>query len=225
MNPDLPIVECSAVSRTFPVAGREIRAVDDVTCAIGRSERIALMGTSGSGKSTLLHLLAGLDRPTSGSVRWPALGDQALRPGPVAVVFQAPSLMPPLNVVENVELPLLLVGTDRAAARADALDALTRLGLTSLAARLPEELSGGQEQRVAVARALVAVPMLIVADEPTAQLDTENARAVVRALLEVAEATGAALVVATHDEDVAAELDVQWRMSDGLFVSEPAPRR
>jgi ABC-type lipoprotein export system ATPase subunit len=132
--------------------------------------------------------------------------------------------MAPLTAVENVELPLLLLGVDRATARGDALDALSRLGLGALAPRLPEDLSGGQEQRVAVARALVAVPMLILADEPTAQLDSENARVVVRALLEVADATGAALVVATHDERIAAELDVQWHMSDGRLAGE-LPRR
>ena len=222
MSEDVPIVECTAMSRVFAHGAQEVRAVDDVTCAIRRSARIALTGTSGSGKSTLLHLFAGLDRPTSGSLRWPAIGDQVLRPGPVATIFQAPSLMAPLNVIENVELPLLLLGVDRAAARADAFDALSRLGLTSLAARLPEDLSGGQEQRVAVARALVAVPMLIVADEPTAQLDTENAQAVVRALLDVARATSAALVVATHDERVAADLDVRWHMSDGRLTTAAA---
>jgi ABC-type lipoprotein export system ATPase subunit len=221
---DVPIVECAAMSRVFPLGPQEVRAVDGVTCAIRRSARIALTGTSGSGKSTLLHLFAGLDRPTSGSLRWPALGDQALRPGPVAMIFQAPSLIAPLNVIENVELPLLLLGVDRAAARADAFDALSRLGLTSLATRLPEDISGGQEQRVAVARALVAVPMLIVADEPTAQLDTQNARAVVRALLDVARSTGAALVVATHDERIAADLDVQWHMSDGRLTTGAASR-
>ena len=224
MTGDMPIVECLSMSRVFSVAGRDIRAVDNVTCAIPRSSRIALTGTSGCGKSTLLHLLAGLDRPSSGTLSWPALGDKVLRPGPVAVVFQAPSLMAPLTAVENVELPLLLLGVDRATARGDALDALLRLGLGALAPRLPEDLSGGQEQRVAVARALVAVPMLILADEPTAQLDSENARVVVRALLEVADATGAALVVATHDERIAAELDVQWHMSDGRLAGE-LPRR
>jgi ABC-type lipoprotein export system ATPase subunit len=134
------------------------------------------------------------------------------------VVFQAPSLLPPLDVVENVALPLLLLGVVDDEARASALVALQRLDLADLAAKLPEELSGGQAQRVAVARALVAVPALILADEPTGQLDSGTAADVVGALLEAARASDAALVIATHDPAVARHLDQQWTMSDGCLT-------
>ena len=129
---------------------------------------------SGSGKSTLLHILGGLETPSSGSVVWPLRGEREnLRPGKIAYVFQVPSLIPSLTVLENVALPLVLQRDDNATGRA--LEALTRLELASLAAKLPEELSGGQAQRVAVARALAGHPQLILADEPTGQLDRATA--------------------------------------------------
>jgi putative ABC transport system ATP-binding protein/lipoprotein-releasing system ATP-binding protein len=174
------------------------------------------MGPSGSGKSTLLHLMAGLDQPTQGRVDWPAIGPrEALRPGPVAVVFQGPSLLPPLTILENVQLPLILNGStpDEAAARAE--NALEVLGLTDLSDKLPEEVSGGQAQRAAVARALAGKPTLLLADEPTGQLDHAAAREVVDALLATAEASGGALVVATHDREVAAALGERWEIHSG----------
>ncbi|HEV7534201.1 MAG TPA: ATP-binding cassette domain-containing protein, partial [Acidimicrobiia bacterium] len=164
-------------------------------------------------------LLAGLDVPTVGTVTWPALGEcHQLRPGPVAMVFQGPSLLPPLDVAENVALPLLLAGVPAAEAAEAAGRALDRLGLEDLSAKLPEELSGGQAQRVAVARALAGRPRLILADEPTGQLDHATGAAVVDALLETAAALGAALVVATHDPRVALRLSTRWTMADGRLV-------
>lgn len=218
-----PLVSCARLSRTFGKGATVVHAVRDVTCAIAPGQHIALVGTSGSGKSTLLHLLAGLDHPTSGSISWPALDGAPLRPGPVAVVFQAPSLLDPLDVVENVALPLLLIGTSAVDARAEAVRAIERLGLHDLGAKLPEELSGGQAQRVAVARALVAVPSLILADEPTGQLDSATAAAVTGALLDAADATGAALLIATHDPTVARRLDRQWTIADGHLTTDAQP--
>ena len=168
-----------------------------------------------------MHLIAGLDQPTGGTITWPALHGAPLRPGPVAVVFQAPSLLPPLDVLENVALPLLLLGVADDDARSSARIALERLSLTDVAAKLPEELSGGQAQRVAVARALVAAPALILADEPTGQLDSSTAADVVEALLETARVTGAALVIATHDPAVAQHLAEQWTMADGHVSVDP----
>lgn len=212
------LVRCAGVSRDFGTGHTIVHAVRDATCQILPGMRIALVGSSGSGKSTLLHLFAGLDQPTTGTITWPALEGAPLRPGPLAVVFQAPSLLPPLDVIENVALPLVLQGVDDAEARTAAGIALDRLGLAELAAKLPEELSGGQAQRVAVARALVATPVLILADEPTGQLDSETATEVTDALLETARSVGAALVIATHDTAVARHLDQRWTMTDGRLV-------
>ena len=218
-----PLVAVDGASRTFGSGSTAVVAVHDVSCEILPGEEIALTGPSGSGKTTFLHLVAGLDRPTSGSVTWPAIGTaDELRPGPVAVVFQAPSLLPALDVGENVALPLLLDGVDREQAAIDAARALDRLGLTDLASKLPEELSGGQSQRVAIARVLAGRPRLILADEPTGQLDHHNAAAVIDALLDASEATGAALVVNTHDREIAARLRTTWAMANGALTTTEA---
>ncbi|MCU1356481.1 MAG: transporter ATP-binding protein [Acidimicrobiales bacterium] len=221
-----PALACArGVARAFGEGPGAVVAVHDVDCSIRRGDRIALMGPSGSGKTTLLHLLAGLDRPTTGTVEWPGIGTLAeLRPGPVAVVFQAPSLLPPLDVAENVALPLLLAGVDRHEARRRAIDALTLLGLQDLTSKLPEELSGGQAQRVAIARVVAGQAQLILADEPTGQLDHRNGAAVIDTLVDAAAHTGGALVVNTHDPAVAERLDVRWSMTNGtLHLAEHAP--
>jgi ABC-type lipoprotein export system ATPase subunit len=211
------------VARTYGSGAAAVVAVHSLDCEVQAAQQVALVGRSGSGKSTLLHLLAGLDSPTTGTITWPALGPrQSLRPGPVAVVFQGPSLLPPLDVLENVALPLVLDGATESDARAAAHLALTRFGLENIAAKLPEELSGGQAQRVAVARALAGRPRLILADEPTGQLDHENAVVVVDALVEAADHLGAALVITTHDPRVAARLSEQWAMNDGRLERKGA---
>jgi len=212
-------VRCEGAGRTFGTGVRAVVAVHGANCEIDTGRHLAITGPSGSGKSTLLHLLAGLDRPTTGTVTWPALGSwDELRPGPVGVVFQGPSLLPPLDVRENVALPLLLAGVSEAEAGAAADAALDRLGLSALAAKLPEELSGGQAQRVAVARVLAGRPQLILADEPTGQLDHLTGGAVIDALIESAVLLGAALVVTTHDPAVADRFDVRWEMADGRLL-------
>ena len=216
------LAECRHVGRSFGAGSGATQALRDVTCVVAAGARIAISGPSGSGKSTLLHLIAGLDAPTSGALAWPAIGDRsALRPGPIAVIFQGPSLLPSLTVLENVALPLQLAGQAQHAALDAARSALDRLGLGDLADSLPEEISGGQSQRVAIARALVGKPRLILADEPTSQLDPESGSRVVDVLLEVSDASGAALVVATHDEAVASRLSERWTVSDGVVLSEP----
>ncbi len=213
------LVLCDSVGRTYGAGPNAVVAIHDATCKVWPNERIALVGPSGSGKSTLLHLIAGLERPTAGSISWPALGDRAsLRPGPVAIVFQGPSLLPPLDVVENVALPLVLGGTDEAEARERASAALALLDLEGLHAKLPEELSGGQMQRVAIARALAQRPRLLLADEPTGQLDHDTADHVVTILGRAASETGAALVVSTHDPAVADRLDQVWPVADGRLT-------
>lgn len=219
------VVRAQGVARTFGHGPVAIVAVHGVSCAVRAGEQVALVGTSGSGKTTLLHLLAGLDRPTVGVVDWPSLGDiDHLRPGPIAVVFQGPSLLPPLDAVENVELPLLLQGLDRRTARAAAIEALHRLGLEGIASKLPEELSGGQSQRVAIARVLAGKPQLILADEPTGQLDHPNALIVIDALIEAATTIGSALIVNTHDSSIAERFPVRWSMTGGRLLQEVSAR-
>ncbi|MGH3606124.1 MAG: ABC transporter ATP-binding protein, partial [Pseudonocardiaceae bacterium] len=201
------LVECVSVRRVFGSGPGAVTAVREVTVAVHAGMRIALTGPSGSGKSTLLHLMAGLETPTGGTVRWPGLGGAPHgRPGVLGVVFQGPSLIPALNVVENVALPLLLASTAQDEAVARALGALDRLGVGELGRKLPEELSGGQAQRVAVARVLACRPSLILADEPTGQLDHGAGDRVVSVLLEAAEELGGALLVATHDPAVSRRL-------------------
>jgi ABC-type lipoprotein export system ATPase subunit len=216
VSPDEPLVVCEGAARAFGHGRTATVALQPTHCAVAPGARIAIVGPSGSGKSTLLHLMAGLDDPTVGSVRWPAIGDRgALRPGPVAVVFQGPSLLPPLTVEENVALPLVLRGEhDREAHRA-ARAALELVDVADLRDKLPEEISGGQAQRVAVARALAGRPRLILADEPTGQLDRASGAAVVDVLLAASAHADAGLVVSTHDPTVAARIPEVWEMRDG----------
>jgi putative ABC transport system ATP-binding protein len=217
------VVSCEHAARTYGRGATAVVAVYGVTCEVRAGERIALVGPSGSGKSTLLHLMAGIDAPTAGTIRWPGLEPAGPRvPGAVGIVFQGPSLLPALDVTENVALPLVLAGQGDVEARRAARAALERLGLDDVALRLPDELSGGQAQRAAVARALVASPRLVLADEPTGQLDHDSALLVVDALVHATD-DGAAVVVATHDLVVAARLDRQWSMADGrVRVEAPA---
>jgi putative ABC transport system ATP-binding protein/lipoprotein-releasing system ATP-binding protein len=213
---EAPLVRCAGVGRTYGAGPAATVALAPTDCVVERGARIAVVGRSGSGKSTLLHLLAGLDRPSVGTIEWPAIGPrEMLRPGPVGMVFQGPSLLPPLTVLENVALTDVLDGATDGDARAAARRALEALDLADLADKLPEEISAGQAQRVAIARALVGEPVLLLADEPTGQLDRVTAAAVVDVLLAAAEHTGAALVVATHDPLVAERLDECWAMHDG----------
>lgn len=212
--PDL-LVEGKDVARRFSQGGAGIYALQPASFVIRASDRIALLGRSGSGKSTLLHLIAGLDAPTSGLLTWPALPRHgALRPSYIGIVFQAPSLIPTLSVAENVEVPLRIAG-DTSSPRTQAMKALESLGLASIADKVPDELSGGQAQRVALARAIALKPRLVLADEPTGQLDQFIARQTVDALLDSLEGSDIALVVATHDPSVAERMKTTWLMDHG----------
>jgi ABC-type lipoprotein export system ATPase subunit len=207
------LARCIGAARTFGRDAAATVALAATDCEIHAGDRIALVGPSGSGKSTLVHLLAGLDEPTVGRVE-----RSGGRPG---VVFQGPSLLEPLTVLENVELPLVLAGVPDARVRA--VVALQRLGLDMLASKLPEEISGGQSQRAAVARAVAGEPALLLADEPTGQLDHASATAVIDVLLDAADHAGAALLVSTHDPEVAARLATRWEMHSGILkVKAPA---
>ena len=212
------LAEAIDVSRVFGDDDNRVVALQHATCKIVRGDRIALVGPSGRGKSTLLHLLAGLDEPTTGKISWPALGDRSgLRPSKVSFVFQSESLLAPLTVIENIEVPCLLGGLDSDAAREDASRLLGELDLGALADKLPEEISGGQAQRAAVARSLVTRPALILADEPTGQLDHATARHLLDLLARRLEGTDTALVIATHDAFVAGRMTTQWKIEHGIL--------
>lgn len=214
--PPRVVVECTGLGRTYGTGQTAVTAVRDVSFALPTSARIALIGPSGSGKTTLLHLIAGLDTPTTGTVRWPVLRDiRRGRAAEVGVVFQGPSLLPTLDVTENVALPILFAGqsADRAMQHAGIALALLKIG--ELADKLPDELSGGQAQRAAIARVLAARPKLILADEPTGQLDHDTAARTITVLLETADAIDAAVIISTHDPAVADRLAARWTMRDG----------
>ncbi len=203
------------------LAGPTSQVLTDVACRILPGDRIALIGPSGSGKSTLLHILAGLVAPTAGTVSWPALGARDdLMPVKVQAVFQAQSLFPSLDVLDNITLPLLLAG-QMSDAHLRALDLLQRFGLSALTHKLPEELSGGQAQRIAMLRALATAPRLILADEPTGQLDTKTAGQFLSDVIAVADEIGAALVIATHDPNVAERMAQTWAIDHGTLRSAP----
>jgi len=209
------LVRAGGLSRLFGNGPNAVAAIAEATFEVRAADKIALVGPSGSGKSSLLHIIAGIDLPTGGTIEWPALGAREdLRPGPVGLAFQGPSLLPPLSVEENVALPLLLAGRPAAAASAAAQAMIGRLGLSDISSKLPEEISGGQAQRAGVARALVGEPSLILADEPTGQLDHGSALALMDVLLEQVESTGAALIVATHDAAMTDRLPLRWSMND-----------
>jgi putative ABC transport system ATP-binding protein len=204
-----------------------VRAVDEVDLDVAPGETVAVMGPSGCGKSTLLHLLGGLDRPSGGEVslagrRIDQIGEKALarmRRTAVGFVFQAFHLMEELTAVENVELPALLAGRSPRAARRRAAELLVRVGLADRASFLPSALSGGQRQRVAIARALSNEPLVVLADEPTGNLDSAATLDVLR-LFESLHSAGQTLVIVTHDARIAATADRLISMRDGAFVDE-----
>ena len=222
----LPLVQADDVSKTFGSGERAVVAVHDLTRTVAPGSRIAVTGPSGSGKSTLVHLFAGLETPTTGTVSWPGLTTGQDRPAhQIGLVFQGPSLLPPLTVLENVALPLVLQGMAEAEAQQRGHDALRELDLDPLAAKLPEEISGGQAQRGAIARVLATKPRLIMADEPTGQLDHASAEHVVDVLIDAADRLGAALVIATHDLLVVQRLPIRWLVRDGnVLTMSPAAR-
>ncbi len=213
------LVTATEAGRSFASGDRTLTALRPASFTIAPGARIALTGPSGSGKSTLLALIAGLDTPSTGRIAWPALGPrESLRPLAVGMAFQAPSLLPMLNVVENVSLPLALAG-QAGQAEAAASAALASLGLLDLAGKLPTTLSGGQAQRVALARALAVHPRLLLADEPTGQLDHATAAALFDALLAALEGTDTALLVATHDAAVAMRFPTRWHLDHGRLAT------
>jgi putative ABC transport system ATP-binding protein len=223
------LLRFEGVSKRYTAGSREVVAVDGVDLTIAAGELVSLVGKSGSGKSTLLHLAGGLDVPDEGTVWFDdrdvggmGIADRArLRRREIGFVFQFFHLIPTLTVLENVELPLLLDGAKRGARGTELLE---RVGLGDRAHHLPGELSGGEMQRAAVARALVAGPRLLLADEPTGNLDSANGAEVLRLLREEVREEGTTLLMVTHDDDAAARADRVHRLADGHLVEpEVAP--
>jgi ABC-type lipoprotein export system ATPase subunit len=221
------MIRTSALRRYYGQDPVLVRAVDGVDLEVSTGETVAVMGPSGCGKSTLLHLLGGLDRPTGGEVwlageRIDRLGERALarrRRDGIGFVFQAFHLMEELTAAENVELPALLAGRSARAAWRRAARLLDQVGLADRARHLPSALSGGQRQRVAIARALANDPKVLLADEPTGNLDSEATLDVLR-LFESLHAAGQTLVIVTHDARIAATADRLISMRDGAFIDE-----
>lgn len=217
------------VRKSYGEGEMRLVAVDGVSLTVTAGEFVALMGASGCGKSTLLHVVAGLLDGAEGGVE--VFGQEmvgrserdrtALRLKDVGVVFQDHLLVPELTAVENVELPLVMAGVVRGEARAQAVQMLERVGLEGLEDRVPDRMSGGQRQRVGIARAMVGGRRVLLADEPTGNLDTDSSRAVVELVRQLC-ADGVAALVVTHDPRVAGAADRVLHMEDGRFVPEPS---
>jgi putative ABC transport system ATP-binding protein len=226
-----PLVEARDVHKTYDAGDVQVHALRGVSLAIAVGEWVALMGSSGSGKSTLMNILGCLDRPTRGSVR--LAGEEIagasrdrlaeIRNRALGFVFQRFELLPRTSAVENVELPLLYAGVARRERRRRASEALARVGLADRLAHRPSQLSGGQQQRVAIARALVGGPRLLLADEPTGNLDTRTGEEIL-AIFDALSAEGLTLLVVTHEAAVAERASRVIELRDGLVASD-APAR
>jgi len=222
------VIELRGLSRTYDVGGRPVRALRDVDLSIAAGDYVSVMGPSGSGKSTLLNILGCLDRPTSGSYLLDGeevarLDENALsrvRRHKIGFVFQSFHLVPRLTAFGNVELPMVFAGVGRAERAERVARALRSVGLSDRAHHRPDQLSGGERQRVAAARAVVMDPSILLADEPTGNLDSASGAEVV-ALLEGLNSGGLTLIVVTHDLSIGRRARRRIRLSDGAVVGEP----
>ena len=230
VDPVPEAIRLEDVSRVYRVGDAEVRALDHVTTAIARGDFVAIMGPSGSGKSTLLQVLGCLDSPTSG--RYVLEGDAVqglaearlaeIRRRRIGFVFQSYHLIPRMTAARNVELPLLLAGVEPGERRRRVTEALARVGLAGRADHRPDQLSGGERQRVAIARALILEPAILLADEPTGNLDSKTGEEIVDTL-EALHHEGLTIVLVTHDPSVAARAHRLLRMRDGRIITQGAP--
>ncbi|MGB0827670.1 MAG: ABC transporter ATP-binding protein [Candidatus Poseidoniaceae archaeon] len=222
------VMQASELWKLYASGESTVQAVKGVNVSIGEGEMIAIMGPSGCGKTTLLNVLSGIDEPTSGTV---TIDDKSLfavsddersrmRAEYLGFIFQDFNLLPVLSAVENVELPLLLLGKSAGEARSTALDALRAVGLGERSEHRPSELSGGQQQRVAIARAIVHNPSVILCDEPTGNLDSATSSSVMTLLKSINEKMGTTFLLVTHDSDVAAQCTRVLHMEDGEIISD-----
>ncbi len=223
-----PILLAQDVERVFTFGSQVIRAVHGVNLEVNPEQLVMITGRSGSGKTTLLNLLAGLDRPTRGKVffrgheisRMPEFQLVQLRRREIGFVFQSFALLPLLSAYENVELPLRIASWSRGEQRRRALECLEMVGLGRRANHRPYELSGGERQRVAIARALAHKPCLILADEPTGELDATTGLAIFSLLREIIAKEGISVIVTTHDVTMTRFATLTRHMSDGVFVEQ-----
>lgn len=223
-----PLVQTNNLVKEYNVKKREVFALNGVSISVNSGERVAVMGQSGSGKSTLMHMIGALDKPTSGSVtvlgrELSTLNDKELssfRNEKVGFIFQDFNLINYLTVMDNVTLPLRMLGKSREEAVQKANQLLEKLGLADLADRYPHQLSGGQKQRVAVARALVTDPTIILADEPTANLDEQNSKIVLDLIRNIEVGENKAMVIVTHNREIAESFDRIIYLSDGKVTTK-----
>jgi putative ABC transport system ATP-binding protein len=227
MTPTDPIVTMRDVRKIYRMEAQQVAALDGVSFDVRAGELIAITGPSGSGKSTLMHLLGCLDRPTSGTftlegreISRASQNERAhIRNRRIGFVFQAFNLLPRFNVLQNIELPLMYAGSDRHARRAKALATVELVGLSDRAHHLPQQLSGGQRQRAAIARALINDPAIILADEPTGNLDTKTGEQIL-SLFEQLHDQGRTILIVTHDHDIASHALRRIALRDGLIVED-----
>jgi putative ABC transport system ATP-binding protein len=227
-----PLIETVALTRRYALGAATVEALRDATLAIDAGELVAITGPSGSGKSTLMNILGCLDRPTSGSYRLAgrevgALDGDAraeIRNRRIGFVFQSFNLLARTTALENVELPLYYGPLPLAEQHARARAALERAGIAHRADHLPSQLSGGEQQRVAIARALVGAPDLVLADEPTGNLDSRTSQEIIAMLRDLNRAMGVTMVIVTHDPEVAAATDRVIAFRDGRVVDDSAGR-
>jgi lipoprotein-releasing system ATP-binding protein len=224
---DQPILACDGVRKHFDEAGQRLEVLQGVELRVLRGETLAIIGDSGSGKTTLLQILGGLDLPSAGNVRllgtdFAHLSDAArgdLRNRALGFVYQFHHLLPEFSALENVAMPLLVRRTPIADARREAQRLLDRVGLGQRLAHRPAQLSGGERQRAAVARALVAHPQIVLADEPTGNLDGRNAAGVLELMLELNRELGTSLVLVTHSDSIAARMQRVLTLQDGRLIA------
>ena len=223
-----PLIEATDISKSYLVGSQTVKVLQSVTIQINPGEFMAIVGRSGSGKTTLLNLLAGLDQPNTGKVlvRGVDIADMSdnqltdMRRGMIGFIFQSFGLLPLLSAFENVELPLRIAGVNIADSQSQTRDALEMVGLWSRASHRPYELSGGEQQRVSIARAIVNKPPLILADEPTGELDSNNARDIFGLFKEMISIQGMSIVCATHDSTLLSMADNVKELRNGSLVTD-----